>query len=220
MVICAFGCSGRDFAGGMLKPVLCCVAAIALLAAVVPTHSASLAGSDVAVRAQRDGETFLVEADWSVAASADEVWGVLTDYEHMAQILSSVDMSRIVRRDGNRLEVAQTSHGNVGLLHVSRDSVREVELTPKREIRSHLLKGDLKASDFTTRIAEEGGVSRVTVHGKFVAAGLAAAVLTVEAVETQTQRNFQELRSEILRRKSNEPAPACLLAKTCPQGSG
>ena len=114
----------------------------------------------------------------------------------------------------------QKSHGNAGPVRISQDSVREVELAPKREIRSHLLKGDLKSSEFSTRISDEGNASRITVRGKFVAGGLAASVLTVEAVEAQTRRNYQELRDEILRRKAKEPRPACLLTKTCEQRSG
>jgi hypothetical protein len=34
------------------------------------------------------------------------------------------------------------------------------------------------------------------------------------------QRQYQELREEILRRKTKEPAPPCLLAKNCAQVSG
>jgi len=67
--------------------------------------------------------------------------------------------------------------------------VREVELAPKREIRSHLLKGDLKSSDFSTRISDEGNASRITVGDKFIAHGRAASLHTVEAVEAQTRRN-------------------------------
>jgi carbon monoxide dehydrogenase subunit G len=204
----------------MLKPILSCITAVAFLAAPALVYPAPSPGSDVTVHVERDGATFLVKAEFSVAASIDEVWEVLTDFDRMAQILSSVDSSRITNRDGNRFEVVQKSHGNAGPVRVSQDSVRQVELTPKREIRSHLLKGDLKSSDFTTSIGEEGNVSKVTVSGKFVAGGLAASVLSVEAVESQTQRNYQELRDEILRRKSKEPPPPCLLTKTCPQGSG
>ena len=94
--------------------------------------------------------------------------------------------------------------------------MRQVELMPKKEIRSHLVKGDLKSSDFTTRLAEEGGVTKVTVTGKFVTAGLASAAVTVEGVQTQTQRQYQELRDEVLRRKAKEPTPPCILAKNCP----
>lgn len=204
----------------MMKPVLTLIAAMAFIASPVSTHAAQGSGADITVRVERDGNTFVVSAELTVAANADEVWAVLTDFEHMAQILSNVDASQIANRDGNKFEVIQKSHASAGLLRISLDSVRQVELSPKQEIRSHLLKGDLKSSDFSTRIAEEGGATRITVRGKFVAGGLSAAALTPDTVESQTRRQYQELREEILRRKTNTPPPPCLLAKNCTQGSG
>jgi carbon monoxide dehydrogenase subunit G len=177
-------------------------------------------GGDIAVHVERDGNAFMVAAELTVAASTDEVWEVLTDFDHMAQILSSVDFSRVANRNGKRFDVIQKSHGSAGLIHVSLDSVRAVELTPKREIRSHLTTGDLKSSDFTTRIAKKGGVTRIAVRGRIVAEGLSAAAITPEAVQDQMQRQYRELREEILRRKAREPAPPCLLAKNCAQVSG
>ncbi len=177
-------------------------------------------GRDITVHVEKDGSAFVVSAELTVAANADEVWVVLTDFDHMAQILSNVDASQIANRDGNKFEVIQKSHASTGPLRISHDSVRQVELSPKQEIRSHLLKGNLKSSDFTTRITEENGGIRITVHGKFVASGLSASAITPEAVESQTRRQYQELREEILRRKANEPRPPCLLAKNCTQESG
>ena len=144
---------------------------------------------------------------------------MLTDFDHMATILSNVDQSHIVSREGNRLEVNQKAHGNAGPLKISTDSVRQIELTPKREIKSHLLKGDLKSSDFTTRLAPEGELIRVSVAGKFATGLLAGAALSPEAVQQQTQRQYQELREEILRRKNKQPTPACLIAKNCERAS-
>jgi carbon monoxide dehydrogenase subunit G len=177
-------------------------------------------GRDITVNVAKEGGAFVVSAELTVAANADEVWAVLTDFDHMAQILSSVDASQIANRDGNRFEVIQKSHASAGPLRISHDSVRQVELSPKQEIRSHLVRGSVKSSDFTTRIAEENGGIRITVHGTFVASGLSASAITPEAVEAQTRQQYQELREEILRRKANEPRPPCLLAKNCTQQSG
>ncbi|MGE5088343.1 MAG: SRPBCC family protein [Candidatus Levyibacteriota bacterium] len=173
---------------------------------------------DIAVHVERDGNAFAVAAELTVAATADEVRAVPTDCDHMAQILANVDASRITSRDGNTFEVTQRSHATAGVLRFSQDSVRQVELSRKREIRSHLLKGDLKASDFTTRIAEESGGVRITVRGKFVAGGLVASAITTDAVETQTRRQYQELRDEILRRKAGPPPR--LIARNCNPAPG
>ena len=160
----------------MLKPFSNLLAAMAFIVSPVSAFAAPPGGADIAIHVERDGNAFMVAAELTVAASTDEVWEVLTDFDHMAQILSSVDFSRVANRNGKRFDVIQKSHGSAGLIHVSLDSVRAVELTPKREIRSHLTTGDLKSSDFTTRIAKKGGVTRITVRGKIVAEGLSAAV--------------------------------------------
>lgn len=186
------------------------------LAVAWPATAAS-PGDDIAVNVERDGNTFTVSLDMVVAAGADETWGVLTDFERMAQILSNVDASKIVARDGNLIRVSQQSHAQVGLLKLSLKNVREIELTPNREIRSKLLEGDLKSSDFTTRISPDGANTRVSVRGQFVTKGAASAVVNVDAVAKQTRRQYEELREEILRRKGNLPPPPCLLAKTCEQ---
>jgi carbon monoxide dehydrogenase subunit G len=203
----------------MLKPFSNFVAAIIFIVSPVFACAAPPGGRDISVHVERDGNAFVVAAELTVAASTDEVWDVLTDFDHMAQILSNVDLSRVANRNGKRFEVIQKAHGSFGLIHFSVDSVRAVELTPKREIHSHLIKGDLKSSDFTTRIAKKGGITRITVSGKIVAEGLSAGAITPEAVQAQTQRQYQELREEILRRKAKEPPP-CLLAKNCAQVSG
>ena len=205
----------------MLKSVFAFLAFIALIASWATACAAPPGATAIAVHVDREGNTFSVNAQWTVAASVDEVWEVLTDFDRMAQILSNVDASRIANREGDRFDVIQKSHASAGLMRISLDSVRRVELTPKRQIQSHVIKGDVKSSDFTTRIAEEaGGLVRVTVSGHFVPSALGGATITPELVQTQTQRQYQELRDEILRRKTNEPPPPCLLAKNCTRAAG
>ena len=204
----------------MLKPLSNFVALIIFIVSPAFVGAVPPGGKDLSVRVEQDGSAYTVTAELTVAASVDEVWEVLTDFDHMAQILSSVDSSRVANRQGKRFEVMQKSHGSVGPIRVSLDSVRAVELTPKREIRSQLISGDLKSSDFTTRIAKKGSVTQINVSGKIVAEGLTAAAITPEAVRAQTRRQYQELREEILRRKAKEPPPPCLLAKNCAQPSG
>jgi len=186
-----------------------------LLAGPQVARAQGSTSGDVTVQVSRDGSAYRVTAELAVAANVDEVWDVLTDFDHMATFLSSVDQSHVSNREGNRVEVIQKSHSSAGPIRLSLDSVRQVDLTPKREIRSHLLKGDLQSSDFTTSIVPEGETTRITVSGKFVAGLIAGAAITPELVQAQTQLQYQELREEILRRKARQSTPACLMAKNC-----
>jgi hypothetical protein len=176
--------------------------AIALLLAQVPAPASSPGDQGITVHVRKERSTFEISFEFTVPATVEETWNVLADYEHMAQFVSTIDSIRIVSRDGNRLEVAQQSHGNVGPIHISVDGLREIELTPPKEIRSHLVKGDLKAADFTTRIVDDGGATRVVGTGKLVPAAWVAWAVTVATVEAQTRRQYQDLRNEILRRKA------------------
>jgi carbon monoxide dehydrogenase subunit G len=175
---------------------LCALASWTALAAPLTSDQ------DIAVEVRKEHSTFDINFEFTVPATIQQTWGVLADYEHMAQIVSSIVSSRVVSRDGNKITVAQTSRGNVGPVHVSVEGIREIVLTPFSEIRSHLVKGDLKASDFITNLHDEGAVTRVTGHGKLVTGAWVGLALGAEKVEAQTRRQYQELRNEILRRKA------------------
>lgn len=181
------------------------------------TASTPPAAHDVAVRVSKNGPAYVVDASFSVAVSQDIAWDVLTDFDAMAQILSSVDASRIVNRKDNGFDVEQQSHAAAGPLRITLDSVRRVELTPRREITSVLVRADsVDSSNFTTLVTPQGPLTRIDVHGTFVPGWLAAAMVDVQKVEARVRRQYAEFRAEMLRRKSGEPRPACLATKTCP----
>ncbi len=169
------------------------------------------------MRVSKNGSAYVVDASFSVAVSQDIAWDVLSDFDGMAQILSSVDVSRIVNRKGNGFDVEQQSHAAAGPLRITLDSVRHVELTPKREITSVLVRGDsVESSDFTTLVTPQGALTRVDIHGTFVPGWLAAAMVDMPKIEMRVRRQYTEFRAEMLRRKNGEPRPACLASKTCP----
>jgi carbon monoxide dehydrogenase subunit G len=179
-------------------------AAVFCLFAVTWVGLAAAAQTDqeIAVQVRKDRSDYEISFEFTVPATIEQTWNVLSDFEHMAQILSNMDSSRIVSRDGDRITVAQTSHGKVGPIHVSVDGLREIVLNPPTEIRSHLVKGDLKASDFTTELRSEGALTRVVGHGRIVVAPWVGLALGADNVAAQTRRQYQELRDEILRRKA------------------
>jgi len=174
-----------------------------VLMAQTLAHSAPPPERDLTVRIQKHGAAITVDVELTVQATAEEVWDVLTDYDHMAEIVSNVESSKVLKRAGNRLEITQKSRTTLGPLHFSFDNVREVELTPYTEIRSRLISGDMDASAFTTRIVSEGKATRIFNHGEFIPNLWMPPLIGRAFLEAETRKQFEEMRAEILRRKTN-----------------
>lgn len=192
------------------------LAALAL-ALVVVTAAERAPAQDVTVQARKTDAGYVVDAAFTVPASVDIAWDVLTDFDGMGGFISSVEASRIVNRSGNTFEVDQQGRGSLGPLRFTFTNVRRVELMPRSEIVSTLVRSDnLKSSDFTTRLAPQGQGTAVTVQGAFTPTWFASTVLTVDEVRARVGRLYAEMRSEMVRRARGEARPACLATRTCP----
>ena len=166
----------------------------------VATRALPPDASDIAVAIHRDGEAYVVDVDFVVEATAQQVWDVLTDYDHMADFVSNVAASRIVRRERQSIEVNQTSRLGFGPFQLTFENVREIELVPLKEIRSRLVRGDMKASSFTTWLRPEGSATRVVNHGRFTPDRWIPPLIGIAVLESETRKQFAELRAEMLRR--------------------
>jgi hypothetical protein len=174
---------------------------VPLALAQAPLRTDAQDASDIVVHVKKNGATIIVDVEMAVQAPPLATWEVLTDYDHMAQFVANVQASKITDRKGNTLVVTQKSGTAFGLLKFSFDNVREVELIPHSEIRSKLISGDMKASAFTTRIMSDGGGgTRVVNHGEFVPTMWVPPVIGTAFLQTETRRQFHELRNEIMRR--------------------
>jgi uncharacterized protein YndB with AHSA1/START domain len=181
--------------------------AIAFFTLSIPVFAEMPDAKDIAVSIDRNGNTFAVRVELEVEATPEEVFAVLTDYDHMARFVSNVLESRTVRRDGDRLAVEQKSRLAVGPVHFDFTNVREIDLVPFREIRSRVTQGDMQGSSFTTTIVARGARTRVDNRGTFLSDRWTPPIIGNMVLEAETRKQFQEFRTEILRRKA-APVPA------------
>ena len=70
---------------------------------------------------------------------------MLTDFDHMAEIVTNLQSSKVLSRSTTTLVVAQQGRTSAGPLTFAFETVREVELKPFYEIRARLLHGSAKA---------------------------------------------------------------------------
>ena len=108
-----------------------------------------------------------MDVDCPVDAPVAIAWEILTDYVHMAQFPSNVDFSGITDRSDNSLRVHPIGKAARGPLTLTFDNVRDVVLMPQREIHSHLISGDLKASNLVTRIAVDAAGVHIVHLGHY-----------------------------------------------------
>jgi hypothetical protein len=179
--------------------ILLVLLALGIALASSPARSQTDNG-DIAVRATKDGETIRVEVDCPVTAPAAIAWDVLTDYDHMAEFISNLRQSEIRMRMGNRMQVYQRGKASRGILSISFENTREIELVPKREIRSKMIAGDTMPAEFVTRIEERDGVVHLIHTGQYTPSMWVPPGIGTSLIEAETRKQYGEIRSEILRR--------------------
>jgi hypothetical protein len=166
--------------------------------------------NDIAVQTSKEGDNIIVHVDLAVQASQDEVWSVLTDYDHMAQFVANLEASTILSRTGNMLDVMQKGTARYGLLSFPFESVRRVVLTPIRQIHSTIISGDMTGSDITTRIGSEGATTKVSVRSQFVPTIWIPPIIGLQVIASETRKQWFTLREEILRRRAPAGLPAAV----------
>jgi len=156
----------------------------------------------IAIEVKKSGETVIVDASFVVPASQHEVWDVLTDFDHMVKFLPNLQFSKVITGSENKLQVEQKGRVAYGLLSFSFDNVREVDLAPYHEIRSHLISGNLKKGEGTTQLIAEGNGTRVLYHNESLPGFWLGAAVSLAAVEKASRDQFEAMKNEILRRKA------------------
>src|SRR2546423_776540 len=143
--------------------------AIALLLPMQPSRAVPApAAEDIAVDVRKNGDEVVVRVDCPVRAPLSLVWEVLTDYDHMARFVTNLQVSELRARDGDTLQVFQRGSASRGPLSFSFENLREIQLVSQQEIRSRLISGNLKSSEFTTRVVDNGNEVHILNSGRFV----------------------------------------------------
>lgn len=160
------------------------------------------AARDIEAAARKSGDLVVIDVSLLVAATPREAWDVLTDYDHMPRFLPNLRVSKVLSRSPTELRVAQQGGVSHGPLSLSFDVVRDVQLRPYHEIISHVISGNLKKVDGTTRLAPEGEGTRITFHSESIPNVWVPPGIGPTLIANETRDQFSDMRAEILRRKS------------------
>ena len=157
---------------------------------------------DISVKVQVVGDNVIVDLTLTVPATRLQVWGVLTDFEHMAGFISNLKESKVISRSENTVNVFQRGSAQYGPVSFAFESTRELQLAPFDKIRSHLISGNMHKMEGLTQLLDEGGQTRIIYHTDSIPGVWIPPLVGKVFIEHETREQFQQMRDEIIRRKS------------------
>jgi carbon monoxide dehydrogenase subunit G len=174
-----------------------------------PSVGAAMAGGDdIAVKVDIQGEVVQVDVELVIPATPREVWEVLTDFDHLPRFITNIKSSRVISRDGNVVRVAQTGKTSFGPLTFEFQSERELTLSPYDGFESRMISGNMKRFHGSTWLEAVDGKTRIHYHSEAVPDTVVPLGLGRSLIESETREHYQDIRREVLRRKSTATAPA------------
>ena len=182
---------------------------LAVTLAILGAAGAALATapeSDIAVRVDIKGEVVNVDVNLVIPASPREVWDVITDFEHLPNFISNIKSSKVLSRDGNVVRVAQAGRAGVGLFSFEFQSEREITLTPPEKFESRMISGNMKRFFGVTRLELAEGKTKLVYRSEAVPDTWLPPSMGRSFIENETREHYQEIRKEVLKRKSDAAA--------------
>ena len=113
---------------------------------LVLSHVVSGVEPEIVINIERNGDAFIVDTKFDLPVPLRTAWEVLTDFDNMTGILSNLTSSKIVRRDGKILYVAQEGLARFGILSYAFASEREIRLEPMKRILARQITGNAEGS--------------------------------------------------------------------------
>jgi carbon monoxide dehydrogenase subunit G len=161
-----------------------------------------LPNEDIEIKVQIAGEDVIVDLSLFVAATPQQVWAVLTDFDHMSGFISNLKESHVLSTSGPTQKIYQRGSANYGLIDFPFESTRELLLTPFDKIQSHMVSGNMNKMEGTTQLVEEGGRTRIIYHTDTIPGHWIPPLAGKVFIEHEVREQFREMRDEILKRKS------------------
>jgi len=159
---------------------------------------------DVAVRI--NDHEIIVDVECQVRVTPQEAWSVMTDFDNATRFISKLEKSVILARTGEMLVVWQKGSMGFGPFSVPIETVSEIRLTPLEKMQSHLVSGNMKKNEATTRLIPHAAGTRLVYHLESIPDAWIPPIIGRALVEFETRGRFGELLDEMLRRKGSADA--------------
>ena len=153
------------------------------------------------VKVKRIAGKVIIDINMLVAVPPPLAFEVMTDYNRMPSFLSNISSSKITKKEGDKLIVAQQGKASSGPISFAFETVREITLTVPSDIHSKIIGGSIKQGESHTHLRAEEASTRLIIHSETSAPPIMPPLLGVAFVESQTRKQYGLLRDEMLKRQ-------------------
>ncbi|KAB2968148.1 SRPBCC family protein [Zoogloea sp.] len=176
---------------------------IVLLLPPPAAASGTPAVADSAVHVERTANGgFAVDLVMHAHVPPALAWAVLTDFEHMASFVPNLARSQVLSSQGNLLQVSQKGTARYGPFSTEFESIRDIQLTPKREIRAHGTGGSVKQMESLMQVEASDEGTRLHYHAEVLPGFWFPPWIGTALVRHETAEQFSAIISEMQRRQS------------------
>jgi len=120
---------------------------------------------DVGVDAQLQGNALAISTHATIRAPLPIIWQTLTDYDHLAEFIPGMRMSRVLQRHGATVIVEQVGEAKFLIFHYPIDVVVQSDEHYPATIAVHVLSGNLRRLAGAYRIETVPGTrERFVLH--------------------------------------------------------
>lgn len=158
------------------------------------------AAEDLAVEVERGGPVFRVRAAATVAAPAERVWEVLTDYANLARFVPGLSSSVVHLREGNRVLLEQKGEARFLIFSYPIDVHLEVRESPGSSIVSRGVGGNLRRMSGRYDLENAGGAVLLRYSGELEPDFELPPLIGTLAVRSMVEEQFAAMVAEIERR--------------------
>jgi carbon monoxide dehydrogenase subunit G len=174
----------------------------AVCLALILSSAAFAAEPEVVVHVEKAGDAFVVDASVELPVPLRLAWNVLTDFDAMASILSNLQSSRIVRREGNTLYVEQQGTAKFGIFSYSFNSMREIRLEPMQHVIARQLTGTASSFASDTALSASARGTLVHYHAEIAPGSSVARIFGGPFIRHEVEEQLGAMAAETARRQA------------------
>lgn len=174
----------------------------AILSLWLLVGTAQAAVPEIEVNVEKRDDTFLIDTTFEIPVPLRTAWGVLTDFDNMANILHNLTSSRIANRSGNTLRVQQAGVARFGIFTFAFTSEREVRLEPMKRIHVRQIAGNTKRYVSEMELSPNGSGTHFRYHAEMALESGIARFFGGPFIQHEIGEQFVSMAAEMEKRQA------------------